>query len=765
MDVGMVASEPGDPNDNSFLSTNTESDEANILNGEISSSVLESDVDLRVYSKQVEEQLESLEASAIDAYVRMGPNVAGLHKKISTCCKTLERMEKILADFHRDLGNISSDIQDLQMQSMSMHQRLQNRQAVRGELSQFLSDMVVPDTLIQHIFLTPITEQEFMENLHELDQKLGIITEYGAKEYPACQDIGSLLTKLKIKAIARIREYLMEKIRSLRKPMANYQVPQLHLLRFRYFYEFLLIHEKETAREIRVNYLFTMEKVYFAYFKTYASKLLKLQADSSLEKDDLVGKTSDDLNSWSQNAAPSGLVGTSSTGATQPTSRPGQFGLGDRAERLLTREGLQAAILLPHAAAKNESKYSVEEIYRSINYAFLDTACREYVFLGDFFLHSFGSPVSSSKKASSNEQVAVSLFEKIFTRTVEALESSIMPPLIQVGQYDLLGLLLSIQLTHSMINLMKERGIPVLDNYWSGQLEAIWSRVVDRMEAHITSLRTLDTTQFAQAAALHLRSQPRSSANEAAAFSNLSPRAYSLIRPHPVARRYAELAASLHSIGSALNTTDASKQGGETVGQVEGHNLDARVVLALSRMHKEFEAACYRLAKTLPRNRLRLVFLINNFDLIVTVLSERGAGNSPEVNQCREAIGMHTTAYIDQALLPYFGSMINFIQMVEKRGPTENLDQNEGRVTRIVKGFNIDWKNSIEKINGEIMLEFANFTLGTQIFHALLSQLVQVYHRFQKVMTFPPYKSMPARNQLVSIHQIMNEIKGFKSNF
>lgn len=40
-----------------------------------------------------------------------------------------------------------------------------------------------------------------------------------------------------------------------------------------------------------------------------------------------------------------------------------------------------------------------------------------------------------------------------------------------------------------------------------------------------------------------------------------------------------------------------------------------------------------------------------------------------------------------------------------------------GRVTNIVKGFNIDWKNSIEKINGEIMLEFANFTLGTQIFH------------------------------------------------
>lgn len=92
-------------------------------------------------------------------------------------------------------------------------------------------------------------------------------------------------------------------------------------------------------------------------------------------------------------------------------------------------------------------------------------------------------------------------------------------------------------------------------SYWSCQLGGMWSRVVDRMEAHITSLRALDTVQFAQDAALHLRSQHGSSANEAAAVSNLSPRAYSLIRPHPVARRYAELAASLHSIGSAINTT------------------------------------------------------------------------------------------------------------------------------------------------------------------------------------------------------------------
>lgn len=43
--------------------------------------------------------------------------------------------------------------------------------------------------------------------------------------------------------------------------------------------------------------------------------------------------------------------GPTSSGSS--TTRPGHFGLGDRAERLLSKEGLQSAILLPHVAAVN----------------------------------------------------------------------------------------------------------------------------------------------------------------------------------------------------------------------------------------------------------------------------------------------------------------------------------------------------------------------------------------------------------------------------
>ena len=60
----------------------------------------------------------------------------------------LERMEKILLSFQSDLGSISHEILTLQQESVQMNVKLKNRQAVRGELSQFVDDMVVPEEMI-----------------------------------------------------------------------------------------------------------------------------------------------------------------------------------------------------------------------------------------------------------------------------------------------------------------------------------------------------------------------------------------------------------------------------------------------------------------------------------------------------------------------------------------------------------------------------------------------------------------------------------------
>lgn len=59
----------------------------------------------------------------------------------------------MLSGFLSDLELISVDMKQLKEQSVVINQQLHNRQKVRGELSQFVDDMVVPQTMIRLIFL------------------------------------------------------------------------------------------------------------------------------------------------------------------------------------------------------------------------------------------------------------------------------------------------------------------------------------------------------------------------------------------------------------------------------------------------------------------------------------------------------------------------------------------------------------------------------------------------------------------------------------
>lgn len=122
-----------------------------------------------------------------------------------------------------------------------------------------------------------LTERSFLESLHELNHKINFLYEKTPGEIKCFNDIHELLYKLKIKAIARIREFIMQKIFQFRKPMTNYQITQDTLTKNRFFYKFLILHDKVVARECRDEYINTLSKVYFSYFKEYSSKLSKLQ--------------------------------------------------------------------------------------------------------------------------------------------------------------------------------------------------------------------------------------------------------------------------------------------------------------------------------------------------------------------------------------------------------------------------------------------------------------------------------------------------------
>lgn len=124
-----------------------------------------------------------------------------------------------------------------------------------------------------------VTDKEFLTHLQNLNHKINFIKEQSFKDSKSCLDVKDIVEKLKIKAMAKIRSYLLEQIYKFRKPMTNYQVPQNNMLKYKFFFEFVLANERNVAEEICGEYVDTMNKIYYSYFKSYSSRLMKLQVN------------------------------------------------------------------------------------------------------------------------------------------------------------------------------------------------------------------------------------------------------------------------------------------------------------------------------------------------------------------------------------------------------------------------------------------------------------------------------------------------------
>ncbi|NXW97656.1 VPS52 protein, partial [Larus smithsonianus] len=331
---------------------------------------LKTGVDLRQYSKQVELELQEVERASIRDYIKESENIASLHNQITACDAILERMEQMLSAFQCDLSSISSEIRTLQEQSVAMNLRLKNRRAVRRQLGQLLDELVVPAAMISTILEAPVTEPEFLEQLQELNGKINSVKEQAFRETVACADVQHVLEKLKIKTGGVLGGGAGEGNGGT-ESWGGRGYPDI-FSPGRFFYQFLLGNERVVAQELREQYVDTMSKIYLSYFKSYTSRLMKIQYEEVAEKDDLMG-VEDTAKKDILELCPS------------LKNRNTVFTLGNRGSVIGAAE-LEGPIIVPHAAQKSDVRYPFESLFRSQHYALLDNSCREYLFLCDFFM-------------------------------------------------------------------------------------------------------------------------------------------------------------------------------------------------------------------------------------------------------------------------------------------------------------------------------------------------------------------------------------------
>uniref|UniRef100_A0A8C1PXU0 Vacuolar protein sorting-associated protein 52 homolog n=1 Tax=Cyprinus carpio TaxID=7962 RepID=A0A8C1PXU0_CYPCA len=659
------------------------------LEDDLVKEALRTGVDLRQYSKQVETELQRIEQASIKDYIKESQNIASLHNQITACDSILERMEGMLSSFQSDLSSISSEIQTLQQQSVSMNLRLKNRQAVRSQLSQLVDELVVPSTMISVILDSPVTEQEFLEQLHELNSKINYAKELSFKETLACSDIQDIVDRLKIKAVSKIREFILQKIYSFRKPMTNYQIPQNTLLKYRFFYQFLLANERTVAKEVRDEYVDTMSKIYFSYFKSYSGRLLKVQYEDVADKDDLMGV---------EDTAKKGFFSKPSL-----KSRNTIFTVGQRGAVLSPAE-LEGPILIPHTAQRGDSRYPYETLFRSQHYALLDNGCREFLFLSDFFMVAGNS--------------ALDLFNSIMGKTLSMFLKNLSTYLSDC--YDSIAVFLCIHIILRFRAITVKRNIPALDKYWEAVLELLWPRFELILEMNIQSIRNTDPQKLGVLDT----------------------------RPHYITRRYAEFSSAVVSIN-------------QTFPNERTHTL-------LGQLQVEVENFVLKMAAEFPSRRDQLIFLINNYDMMLGVLMERAADDSKEVEGFQQLLLARTQEFIEEILSPPFGGMIAFVKESEaliEKGQLDKLRNDEARITQLVRGFSSTWKQSVEALSQDVMRSFTNFKNGTSIIQGALTQLIQYYHGFHKVLSQPTFRSLAVRSELINLHHLMVEVKKHKPNF
>ncbi|CAH0725898.1 unnamed protein product, partial [Brenthis ino] len=642
--------------------------------------VLKNGTDLREYALQIDKNIKEAEKSSVADYLKESENIASLHNQIEDCDSILARMESMLLVFQNDLGSISNEIISLQKRSVNMSVQLSNRQALKGPLSSFIEDMAISESLIFGINNVPVIDKEFMIQLAILNQKLNFVKEQDFKETKACHDVKDVLEKLKIKSVSKIRTYVLEQIYKFRKPMANYQIPQNAMLKYKFFFEFILTNERNVAQEICNEYIDTLSKVYYSYFKSYASRLDKLKYEEVPTKDDLMGIEDGSKGGFFQK---SNLKNKSTI-----------FTIGNRGDVLAQQ--LEAPIIVPHVQQK--SKYSYEALFRSLQYALVDNSCREYLFTTEFF-HVKGSH-------------AQELFDRILGKTLSLLVKNVENYVLEC--YDCLALFLCIQLINRYRWMCHKRAVAALDSYWDSLLATLWPRLEYVLKLNIQSVRDCDPAKL----------------------SNKE------MGPHYITRRYAEFSAAILSLSEQFPSEELS-------------NL-------LLVLQDEVHCFLLKMAAEFPQRIQQLIFLINNYDMVLSILMERTRDNTKEAESFREQLQARSSEYVEEILSPHFGGLMQFVKEGEQLLETDRkneLTNLEKKSISLVASFTNSWKQSLEEIHREVLVSFPNLVTGSGLLQMALTNFVQYYHKFVKLLT------PNARTQLVNIHVIMVEIKKYKTNY
>lgn len=348
----------------------------------------------------------------------------------------------------------------------------------------------------------------------------------------------------------------------------------------------------------------------------------------------------------------------------------------------------------------------------------MDTATSEFLFLNDFF------------DTKGDQSLFVEVFSKTTQFFLESLESFL------ANCWDSVGLLLMIRIVDHYRKCMQSRQVSCLNDYLDAQSLAIRPRLRQVLDENVKSLR-------------------KASQQNLPPMANTHP-----THPHLVTRRYAELAASLYALCSPeSNLLDALQQ-------------------PLNSMQQDMCTLCKALSSKLDSSEAGLVFLVNNYDLVLSIFHERHLPRTA-TGGFEQLLREQVQLFVENQLGRHFPDLVSFVKSTEplvadidetaaRGGAAQGLPPGVDvqRMEQVVRVFAQSWKRETERIHQYVMTSFSNFSNGTDILKQVLTQLLLYYTRLQKVMAKSFPQQPPAfAQEMVPNTTILTEIKQYSRSF
>jgi hypothetical protein len=186
---------------------------------------------------------------------------------MQACDSVLARMEEMLHGFQADLGEISAEIKNLQDDSLSKSIRLKNRRAAEEKIHKFLENSSILPSMTSNI-TSPSVGESFLESVIILSNRLKYLEQTAPAKDGSSLDVAPAetlyarsllpdLENLKIKAIAKIREYFTVQFNAIRKPKTNTQMLQQNaLVKYAKMFQFVQAEAPVVGDDLRWQILY-----------------------------------------------------------------------------------------------------------------------------------------------------------------------------------------------------------------------------------------------------------------------------------------------------------------------------------------------------------------------------------------------------------------------------------------------------------------------------------------------------------------------------